>query len=140
MKKILLLFLIFIFSSSISSQSIFGRWKTIDGQTGKEKAIVEIYNEGEKVFGKIIEILQPEDKGALCEKCEDKEKNTPVLGLVLIKNMLKDGEYYRKGTIFDPEYGKKFKCRLMLTEDSDILQVRGYIAFLYSTQYWERIK
>ena len=40
----------------------------------------------------------------------------------------------------DPEYGKKFKCRLMLTEDSDVLQVRGYIAFLYSTQYWERIK
>lgn len=140
MKKNLLLFLIFILSLSISSQSIFGKWKTIDGQTGKEKAIVEIYNEGGKVFGKIIEILQPKDKGALCEKCEDKEKNKPVLGLVLIKNMLKDGKYYRKGTIFDPEYGKKFKCRLMLTEDSDVLQVRGYIAFLYSTQYWERIK
>ena len=140
MKKILLQFLIFIFSLSISSQSIFGKWKTIDGQTGKEKAIVEIYKEGGKVFGKIIEILQPEDKGAICEKCEGKEKNKSVLGLVLIKNMLKDREYYRKGTIFDPEYGKKFRCRLMLTEDTDILQVRGYIAFLYSTQYWERIK
>jgi len=139
-KKNLLLLLIFIFSLSISSQSIFGKWKTIDGVTGKEKAIVEIYKEGGKVFGKIIEILQPEDKGALCEKCEDDEKNKPILGLVLIKNMLKDGKYYRKGTIFDPEYGKKFKCRLILTEDSDILQVRGYISFLYSTQYWERIK
>jgi uncharacterized protein (DUF2147 family) len=140
MKKSLLLFLIFIFSFSISSQSIFGKWKTIDGQTGKEKAIVEIYNEGGKVFGKIIEILQHEDKGAICEKCEDNEKNKPVLGLVLIKNMLEDGKYYRKGTIFDPEYGKKFKCRLMLTEDSDILQVRGYVAFLYATQYWHRLK
>ena len=140
MKKILLQFLILFFSLSISSQSIFGKWKTIDGQTGKEKAIVEIYKEGGKVFGKIIDILNPKDKNALCKKCKDDDFNKPVMGLVLIKNLQKDGKYYRKGTIFDPEHGKKFRCRLKLTEDSDILQVRGYIAFLYSTQYWERIK
>ena len=45
MKKTLLLILMCIFSLSISSQSIFGKWKSIDGQTGKEKAIVEIYKE-----------------------------------------------------------------------------------------------
>ncbi len=127
-------------SFAMYSQSILGKWITIDGQTGKEKAIVEIYKEEGKFFGKIVEILQPEDKDSLCEKCEGNEKNKPVMGLVLIKNMLKDGKYYRKGTIFDPEYGKKFRCRLMLTSNPDVLQVRGYIAFLYATQYWNRIK
>ena len=55
--------------------------------------------------------------------------------------MKKQGKYYKQGTIFDPERGKKFKCRLALTDDDpDVLQVRGYIAFLYATQYWKRIK
>ena len=48
------------------------------------------------------------------------------------------GKYYKKGTIFHPEHGKTFKCRIMLTDNPNILQVRGYIAFLYATQYWER--
>ena len=54
--------------------------------------------------------------------------------------MTKEGRYYKNGTIFDPEHGKKYKCRLMLTENPDILQVRGYIAFLYASQYWQRVK
>jgi len=130
----------FLISTSIFGQDIFGKWKTIDTEDGEAKSIVEIYEQDGKVFGKIIDILNPDNKDALCEKCEGNEKNTPVLGLVLIKNMQKDGDYYRKGTIFDPEHGKKFKCRIKLTEDPNILQVRGYIAFLYATQYWERIE
>lgn len=121
------------------SQDVFGKWKTIDGVTKEAKSIVEIYKENGKVFGKIVEILNPDQKDALCVKCVGKEKNKPVLGLILIKRMERDGKYYRKGTIFDPEHGKKFKCRLMLTKDSNILQVRGYIGFLYATQYWERV-
>jgi uncharacterized protein (DUF2147 family) len=140
MRRYLLLFSLFILSFSAPSQSILGKWKTIDGVTGEGKSIVEIYKENGKILGKIIDILNPKDKDALCEKCKDEDYNKPVLGLVLIKNMVKDGKYYRKGTIFDPEHGKKFRCRLMLTDDPDVLQVRGYIAFLYATQYWQRIK
>ncbi len=122
------------------AQSIIGKWKTIDAQDGdKAKSIVEIYEEKGKIFGKIIEILNPEEKDALCEKCKGEEKNTPVLGLVIIKNMLSDGPYFRKGTIFHPEQGKTFRCRLKLTKDPDVLQVRGYVGFLFATQYWERI-
>ena len=140
MKRFGFLFFIFMLSFSMSSQSIFGKWKTIDGESGVEKSIVEIYKENGKVFGKIIDILDPKDKDALCDKCKDDDYNKPIMGLLLIKNMQKHGRYYRKGTIFDPEHGKKFKCRLMLTDDPDVLQVRGYVAFLYATQYWSRIK
>ena len=140
MKRFVLLFFVLIVSFSMSSQTIFGKWKTIDGITGEDKSIVEIYKENGKVFGKIIDILNPKDKDALCEKCKDEDYNKPIKGLVLIKNMQKEGRYYRKGTIFDPENGKKFRCRLMLTDNPDVLQVRGYIAFLYASQYWERVK
>lgn len=141
MKNIVLIATTFLITFSMSAQSILGKWKTVDGDTGEEKSIVEIYEEDGKVFGKIVEILNPEHKDALCEKCEGVEKDQPVLGLVLIKNMKKQGKYYKQGTIFDPERGKKFKCRLALTDDDpDVLQVRGYIAFLYATQYWKRIK
>lgn len=140
MKLSTLILFMLMTAISVSGQSIVGKWKTIDAQDDNQaKSIVEIYEQDGKIFGKIIDILNPEDKNALCEKCEGKEKNSPVLGLVLIKNMEKEGKYYRKGTIFDPEHGKKFKCRLMLTENPDVLQVRGYIAFLYATQYWERV-
>lgn len=140
MKRLVLQFLVFVLSFSMYSQSIIGKWKTIDGVSGVEKSIVEIYKENGKLFGKIVDILDPNDKDALCKKCKDDNYNKPILGLILIKNMQKDGDYYRKGTIFDPEHGKTFKCRLKITDNQDVLQVRGYIAFLYATQYWERVK
>ena len=140
MKKTFLLLVLSLFTVLSYSQSIFGKWKTVDGQTGEQKSIVEIFERDGKVFGKIVEILNPVNKEALCEKCEGEEKNKPVLGLELIKNMKPDGKYYKYGTIFDPEHGKKFRCRLMLTNDPNILQVRGYVAFLYATQYWLRVE
>ena len=135
--------LIAIFSvcvTTVSAQSIFGKWRTVDGQTGEKKSIVEIYQKDGEVFGKIIDIINPKSKAALCEKCRGDEYNKPVLGMTLIKNMKKVGIYYKGGTIFHPEHGKTFRCRLMLTKDPDVLQVRGYVAFLYSTQYWERVR
>ncbi len=140
MQKYFSLILILVVPFLSVAQDVFGKWKTVDDETGEEKSIVEIYEDNGKVYGKIVDILNPERKGAICEKCEGEEKNKPVLGLVLIKNMSKDGDYYTSGTIFDPERGKKYKCRLAVDkEDKNTLQVRGYIAFLYATQYWKRV-
>jgi uncharacterized protein (DUF2147 family) len=130
----------FLISFSGNTQDVFGKWKTIDNYSGKEKCVVEIFERDGEVFGKIIQIINPENKDVICTKCEGEDKNKPVLGFELIKNMRKQGKYYKKGTIFDPEHGREFKCRLMLTEDPNVLQVRGYISFFYATQYWQRVK
>ncbi|GGD28187.1 DUF2147 domain-containing protein [Hyunsoonleella pacifica] len=128
-------------TSLLTAQDIFGKWKTIDDETGEAKSIVEIYEENGAVFGKIIDIINPERRDAVCDKCEGEDKGKPVIGFVLIRDMEKDGDYYENGTIFDPQKGKKYKCRLGLDEDNkDVLQVRGYVAFFYATQYWQRIK
>src|SRR5690606_20545734 len=102
---------------------------------------VEIYKKDGKVFGKIIEIYNSKDRNALCDTCEGTDYNKPVLGLTIIRDLTQEGIYFKNGTIFDPEDGKTYKCRLSLDEaNPNILMVRGYISFLYATQYWERIE
>lgn len=141
MKNYILVFVFILGSTFAMSQSVLGKWKTIDDETGEAKSIVEIYEQNGKVYGKIADILNPARKNALCEKCEGADKNKPVLGLVIIKDMEKSGKYYKEGTIFDPEKGKEYTCRLYVDpETPNTLQVRGYISFLYKSQYWKRVE
>jgi uncharacterized protein (DUF2147 family) len=139
MKKLQLVFIGFLFVFSFSNaQSVLGKWKTVD-KNGVSKCIVNIYEKDGKIYGKIVEVLVEEEKNSVCVKCTGDQKNKPFLGLTLIKNLEKDGKYYRDGTIFDPENGEEYRCRIAL-ENENTLQVRGYLAFLYSTQYWKRVK
>jgi uncharacterized protein (DUF2147 family) len=124
---------------TLQAQSILGKWRTVDDDTGEEKSVVEIYKRNGKVFGKIIEIFDTKKRDLPCIYCEGDDYNKPILGLDIIKNMEKDGSAYKDGTITDPQDGKTYRCRLKL-EGKDTLQVRGYLAIFYSTQYWKRVK
>ena len=126
-------------SNFLFSQDILGKWKTIDDETGKEKSIVEIYENNGKVYGRIVEILT-KNKNAVCSKCQGDQKNKPILDMVIIQGLEKDDDVYEGGTILNPENGKEYKCRLKIGEDKDTLQVRGYVAFFYKTQYWKRVQ
>ena len=126
-------------SHSIVSQTIFGKWKTVDDETGEEKSVVEIYEKDGKVYGKIIEIFDPAKRDLPCKFCKGDDYNKPVLGLNIIKDMEKSGDVYKKGTVTNPEDGKVYDCRIKLDDDNpNKLQLRGYIAFFYRTQYWIR--
>jgi len=139
MKLILSIVVFFIFQVSFS-QTIFGKWKTIDDETGMEKGIVEIYEKAGKVYGRIIEILEKEKKHFKCEMCEGEDKNKPVLGLVIIKGLKKKGDFYEGGKITDPNNGKSYHCKMNL-EGKDKLIVRGYIgiSLFGRSQTWFRI-
>lgn len=139
MMKRLLYLALFTSSLMMNSQSILGKWRTVDDETGEEKSIVEIYEHNGEVFGKVIEIFDPSKRNLPCKFCKGDDYNKPILGLNIIKNMEKDGSVYNDGTITDPQDGKTYRCRLKL-EDKDTLQVRGYLAFFYATQYWKREK
>jgi uncharacterized protein (DUF2147 family) len=140
MRYLLILILCFFLTLSSNAQSILGKWKTIDDETGVEKSIVEIYKENGKIYGKVIEIFNPSKRDKLCGSCEGEDYNKPVLGLVVIKNMEIKGDSYKNGTITNPEDGKVYTCKIELDDDDpNRLQVRGYISFFYKTQYWVRI-
>ncbi len=124
---------------SMSAQDVFGKWKTIDDSTGETRSVVEIYEEEGKVYGKIIELINPKQEYPVCDKCCCEDKDQPIVGLVFIKGLEQDGDEYNGGKILDPENGKLYKCYIEL-EDQDTLKVRGYIGFslLGRTQYWQR--
>ncbi|MFV8346380.1 DUF2147 domain-containing protein [Flavobacterium sp. ZB4P13] len=139
--NVLGLVLFFMTTVCMQGQSVIGKWKTIDDQTGKAKSIVEIYERSGKIYGKIIDIFDAEKKKNLCVNCPGDEKNKPVLGLVIIKGLTKDGNEYNAGKILDPTSGKLYKCFLAL-EGNDKLKVRGYVgvALFGRTQTWNRVK
>ena len=126
---------------TVSGQSVLGKWKTIDDKTGNPRSIVTIYEEGGKLFGNITELIDPDEPNPVCDECKDERKGQPILGLQIIRNLVKDGKAYAKGKILDPENGKEYKCKIWIDpENTDKLNVRGYIAFLYRTQVWHRFK
>lgn len=141
MNKIYIYVFILLNSILTYSQSVIGKWKNIDDEDGKAKGVIEIYEKNGKIFGKVHEILDPKDRNKLCINCSGEDKNKPILGMVVIKGLHKDGHEYNSGTILDPKKGKLYRCYITL-ESKDVLKVRGYIGFsLFGrTQYWYRVK
>ena len=140
MKQFITLLICVLVTTSLYSQSVIGKWKTIDDETGDAKSIVEVYSKSGKIYAKVIEILDLEHKNSVCKKCSGEDKNKSILGLTIIKGLSKDGSEYNSGEILDPKNGKLYKCALSL-ESKDKLKIRGYIGFslLGRTQYWHRV-
>lgn len=145
-KKIFLIsFLLFTFMfTDLSAQSVLGKWKTIDDETGKAKSIVLIYKKDSKLYGKIVKLYKEkgEDQDPICKVCPGKRKNKKVVGMNIITALEKDGsEWEGDEAILDPNNGKLYDCKLWVDEDdSNKLQVRGYIGFFFRTQTWHRVK
>lgn len=141
MKTIILI----IFSAvavSVNAQTVLGKWKTIDDETGEPKSIVEIYERGGKVYGKIVKLFRKpnEEQDPVCDECdgEDARYKKKILGMEILKDMVKDEDEYADGEILDPNNGKIYRCKLWL-EGKD-LKLRGYLGPFYRTQTWVREK
>ncbi|MCB9256159.1 MAG: DUF2147 domain-containing protein [Chitinophagales bacterium] len=141
MKKTLVLLLIICSLAAVKAQnSIEGIWYNTT-KSGK----VEIYKKGEAYFGKIIWLKEPIDEKTGKAKVDsnnpnEEKRNTPIIGLLILKDFSKDGNNsYSGGTVYDPENGKTYKCKMTLV-DANNLDVRGYIGFpaLGRTENWTR--
>lgn len=122
-----------------SAQSIVGKWKTIDDQTGKPRSVVEIFERNGKYFGQIVKLFREpgEDPDPICDECSGKRKNQKVIGMEIITDMEYDAgdNEYNSGEILDPENGSVYDCKLWVSEDGH-LKVRGYLLFFFRTQTW----
>lgn len=139
--RFLVFFIGFLYGNLVYSQEVFSEWKTIDDDSGVAKSIVEIYKKDGEVFGKIKRILREDKRDIRCTECKGDLKNQKVEGMVILKNLTKDGDVYTGGTITDPENGKTYDAKIWVEEDKpNTLMVRGYVAFFYRTQEWKRIE
>ena len=127
-------------ASAAEAGSPIGLWKTIDDKTGNARAIVRIYEQNGKLFGRIERSFTPGAENRVCDVCTDERKGQPIIGLVIIRNMQsKDGEF-AGGDILDPETGTVYHCKFHLDHDGARLIVRGYIgiSLLGRSQVWQR--
>jgi uncharacterized protein (DUF2147 family) len=105
-------------------------------------AKIEIYKAGDgKFYGKIVWLKEPLKNGKpkLDEKnpVESRQRQT-LLSLIILKGFQKKGDTYTEGTIYDPENGKVYDCKM--TYNGKNLSIRGFIgfSFLGRTTVWER--
>ena len=127
-------------SVAADAMSPVGIWKTIDDKTGKERAIVRLYEDHGLLFGRIEQSFVPGAETRVCVPCTDERKDQPIIGLLIIRNMKADGGEYSGGDILDPESGSVYRCKLRLEDAGTRRVVRGYIgiALLGRTQVWQR--
>jgi uncharacterized protein (DUF2147 family) len=120
-----------------AADSPVGKWRTVDDKTGKVVSEVEVYEQGGKLFGKIVGLTEPNDergKPKTCTHCTGTDKDKPIVGLVIIRDLDASGGRYKGGTILDPEDGKVYKAEIWVEDGK--LKVRGYLGFFYKTQTW----
>ena len=120
----------------MAADPVTGKWKTVDDKTGKVVSEVELYEQGGKVFGKITGLTEPNHQGKpkTCTACTGGDKDKPIVGLVIIRDLALDGSRYKGGTILDPEDGKVYKAEVW--SEGGALKVRGYLGLFYKTQTW----
>ena len=122
---------------SVAADSLVGKWNTVDDKSGKVESEVQLYEEGGKLFGKIVGLTKPNDdkgKPKTCTKCTGGDKDKPIVGLVIVKDLSPSGDRYKGGTILDPEDGKIYKAEVWVEDGK--LKVRGYLGPIYKTQTW----
>jgi uncharacterized protein (DUF2147 family) len=137
--KVLLSLLLLISITAAGQSKVTGKWKTIDDTSGEVRSIVEISERGGKLYGKVVQIFPKagEDQDPVCNKCpeDDPRYKKKIIGMEIIRDMVKDDEEYSGGTILDPEPGKIYRCKLWL-EGNDLM-IRGYWGPFYRTQTWK---
>lgn len=129
-------------SALADDASPVGLWKNIDDVSGKPKALIRITEANGELQGRLEKLfLAPgADQTPKCDKCEGARKDQPVLGMVFMSGLKKDGDEYSGGEILDPDNGKVYRSKLKVIEGGKKLNVRGYVGvpMFGRSQVWVR--
>jgi uncharacterized protein (DUF2147 family) len=124
-----------------AADAVVGKWNTVDEKTGEVTSGVELFEQNGELFGKITSLPEPNGKDGkpkVCAECTGADKDQPVVGLVIVKNLRLKGDRYKGGTLLDPNDGKVYEAQVWMADGK--LKVRGYIGLFYRTQTWVRAK
>jgi uncharacterized protein (DUF2147 family) len=106
-----------------------GMWKSIDDETGKPKAMIRITDNQGQLEGRIEKLFRPADQeqNPKCDKCDGARKDQPLVGMMILSGLKKDGDAYSGGEILDPANGKVYRSKATLKDGGKKLEVRGYV-------------
>ncbi|GAB3325566.1 DUF2147 domain-containing protein [Larkinella ripae] len=129
------------FTPQNNPDAVLGTWLN-----GTKRGQIQIYKKGDQYFGKLVWLKEPNDPvtGKPRTDVKNSELNLrtrPLVGLDVMKDFTYDGgKVWEDGSIYNPEDGKLYSCKLTL-KNPNTLDVRGYvgISLLGKTQTWTRI-
>lgn len=118
--------------SAQAAQPVTGRWVTAD-----KKAEVTIQECGERVCGRVTQILVPTPKGPPVDEYnpDPKLRGRPILGLSILDGFTEMAMQW-VGTIYSPEEGKTYRSTLRRNPDGT-LNVQGCFFIFCKTQIWQ---
>ena len=125
-------------ASAFGASAPLGYWAQVDDKTGQTRSLMEIYQAGPAIEGKIAKLINPPEDAPVCSACpeDDPRHGQPIEGLVIMTEMAADtsGDSW-SGKIMDPENGRTYRTKVWLDEEGN-LKVRGYVGVFYRTQTW----
>jgi uncharacterized protein (DUF2147 family) len=141
-RKVLLVILLLV--SMLGAKLVSAQTDKIEGTwfNQKKDAKIQIYKARDgKFYGKIVWLKDPLDNGkpkADTKNPKETMRNRPLVELVILKGFEVDGDTYDDGTIYDPDNGKTYDCKM--TYKGKTLAIRGYIgiSLFGRTEVWER--
>jgi len=130
MRKLFVLMVLALFAVVANAQNILGKWKTEAGD-----ANVEIFQQGGKVYGKIVWLQKgPDTKDT--HNPDAKLRERKLVGVNILSDLAKKDNKWEGGKIYDPKSGKTYKCSIWM--EGDQLKVRGHLGIFHDTQTWNR--
>jgi len=143
MKKAIMLIAYLLFSITSFSQTsdgVLGKWQNPSGE-GR----IEITKSGDKYYGKLYWLKQPDDDSGQPKKDtknpDEAKRSRTIQGTQILEGFTRKGDnMYEGGTIYDPKSGKTYSCKMTLKGDK--LDIRGYmgVSLLGRTETWTRVK
>jgi uncharacterized protein (DUF2147 family) len=122
-------------SSSQVEHRILGRWFSRDIEEPENDGIIEIYQKGDRFYGKIVWSRRP-------EPIDVNGDNKSLMGRDILTGFKHDsGSKYSGGKIYNPRDGRTYSCNLEVLDEGKRLKIRGYvgISLFGRTEYWSRM-
>ena len=145
MKRIIFLIAIAALTTTLFAPKEFlGNWTTVSDKTGEKESIVRIFKATNGLYyGKIEKLLQPQyaGKNVLCDKCKGADKDKPVEGLIIVRDMKYEDGKLVGGTVLDPDSGNTYYAAITSDASTGKLTLRGSIdkrGILGRSQTWIR--
>lgn len=150
MKKINLLIAILfhftfqgVYAQSVPEEdAIIGVW-----ESGSGKARINVIKSGKYYYGRIVWLKEPIDPATGKPKVDknnpdETKRSVPLLGYRMLSSFeFKGNNLWEDGTIYDPESGSTYNCKINL-EDKNTMNIRGFIGIsaFGRTDVWKRLE